>query len=278
MTIRDEGFFSATDGSRLYWQSLLPDGRAEDIIGLVHGYGDHSGRYAATMQSLVARGHGVMAFDFRGHGRSDGRRADVARWTDYVADLAVFWGHLSVAAKGLPTFLVAHSNGALVATHWALQPPVGLRGLVMSAPFYRLAFEPPLLKLLAAKVLLRLVPGLHLSNQLDPAQLSRDETWQRATAADELYLHVTTPRWFFATMAAQRQLASRGRDFTVPLFALVGLDDPVASVEASRAFYATVASSDKTWKEYGGMRHEVLNEIGKEQVVDDISRWISAHR
>lgn len=278
MPRRDEGFFSAKDNTRLFWRSLMPDGPASDLIAIVHGYGDHSGRYLHTMEALVAKGHGVMAFDYRGHGRADGPRADVKVWADYVGDLEAFWLRVRAEAKALPTFVLAHSNGALIATHWVLGKPEGLAGLVLSSPFYQLAFEPPALKLLAAKLIKGLLPGLHLGNELDPAQLSRDEAWQKTTAADPLYLHVTTPRWFFETGAAQQALAGRGRELTSPLLVLAGAEDPIASMPAAKAFFETVASQDKTWKEYAGMRHEVLNELGKEQLIDDISRWISAHR
>ncbi len=277
MTKRDEGYFSGKDGTRLFWRSAIPEGEAKGWVGVVHGYGDHSGRYLWVIDQLVAAGFGVLAFDYRGHGKADGRRADVGVWEDYLGDLNVFWDKLRGLAGATPTFLLAHSHGALMATHWAASKPAGLRALAMSAPFYRLAFEPPALKLFGAKLIRGIAPSLHLSNELKVEDLSRDPAWQKSSAEDPLYLHVTTPRWFFATAGAQERLAGLGKDVAVPLFVVAGTADRIASMPAARAFFDTVASTDKTWKDYPDFRHEVLCEQNKEQPMGDIVAWISAH-
>lgn len=275
---RDEGYFSAKDNLRLFWRSAVPDAPPRAWIGLVHGYGDHSGRYLWVIDQLVAAGFGVLALDYRGHGKADGRRADAADWNLYLGDFEVFWDKLRDVAGALPIFVLAHSHGALMATHFVLQHrPSELRALVLSAPFYRLAFEPPPLKLLGAKLIKGLLPGLHLSNELKVEELSRDLAWQKLSSEDPLYLHVTTPRWFFGCMAAQERLAGRGKDVTVPLFVAAGTADRIASMPAARAFFDTVASADKTWKDYPDFRHEVLCELNKEQPMGDIVAWISGH-
>lgn len=277
MAKRDEGFFSAKDGTRLFWRSCTPDTAPKGFVGVVHGYGDHSGRYLWVIDQLVAAGFGVLAFDYRGHGRADGRRADCGVWDDYLGDLSVFWDKLRGLAGSLPTFLLAHSHGALMATHFAAQKPAGLKALALTAPFYKLAFDPPALKLLGARLVRGLMPGLHLSNELKVEDLSRDVAWQKSSAEDPLYLHVTTPRWFFAATGAQEKLAGLGKDVVTPLFVAAGTADRIASMPAARAFFDTVGSTDKTWKDYPDYRHEVLCEQNKEQPMGDIVAWISAH-
>lgn len=277
MPRRDEGFFASKDGTRLFWRQDTPDGEPKAWLGVVHGYGDHSGRYERPIAAWVKEGFGVLAFDYRGHGKAAGARADCNRWDDYLDDLSGFFTRLGEAARGKPIFLVAHSHGALIATHFIASPPAELRGVVMSAPFYALAFEPPALKLLGARLIKGLLPGLKIGNELKPEQLSRDPAWQEETKNDPLYLHNTTPRWFFETQAAQERLAGLGGRVTLPLLMLAGTADPIASTPAAKAFFETVASKDKTWKELADYRHEVLMEVGREQVWDDISRWILAH-
>ena len=110
MTVRDEGFFSARDNTRLYWQSVVPATEPICFVGVVHGYCDHSGRYRRFIDALVAQNIGVMAFDYRGHGKADGRRGYCAKWTDYVDDLEVFWARLRGVAQGKPTFLKVSDN------------------------------------------------------------------------------------------------------------------------------------------------------------------------
>jgi alpha-beta hydrolase superfamily lysophospholipase len=277
MTRRDEGFFSSKDGTRLFWRSAAPEGEAKAHVAIVHGYGDHSGRYLATMDALVALGFSTSAVDYRGHGKADGARADVGAWPDYLDDLEAFWRKATDLAQGKKAFVLAHSHGGLIATHWAALKPIGLTGLVLTAPFYALAFKPPPLKIFAAKLIKGLLPGLSMSNELKPDQLSRDEAWQQQTAADPLYLHSTTPRWFFECMGAQARLKGLGASVTAPLLMAAGTDDPIAATAVAKAFFATIASTDKTWKEYQGFRHEIVNEVGKEAVIADIVQWISSH-
>lgn len=277
MTRRDEGFFASKDGTRLFWRQIVPDGEPKAWLGVMHGYGDHSGRYTQPIEAWVKEGYGVLAFDYRGHGKADGARADCKVWSDFVDDCRAFFARLVEAARSKPIFLVAHSHGALIATHFAVNPPAELKGMVLSAPFYALAFEPPKLKLLGAKLIKGIAPGLKIGNELKPDQLSRDVKWQEETKADPLYLHNTTPRWFFECQAAQQQLAGLGSRVTLPILVVAGTADPIASMPAAKAFFETVAAKDKTWKDYGDYRHEVLMEVGREQVWGDISSWISAH-
>ncbi len=278
MPRHDEGYFASKDGTRLFWRSEIPDAEPRAWVGIVHGYGDHSGRYLKPMEALVKEGFGVLAFDYRGHGKADGARADCRQWTDYVEDLKAFVARLVSSAQGNPIFLLAHSHGALVATHWlSATPPVELKGVVLSAPFYALAFEPPALKLLGARAIKSILPGLHIGNELKVEQLSRDTAWQQETSNDPLYLRSTTPRWFFECQNAQRQLAGLGQRISVPMLMLTGTADTIAASPAAKAFFETLGSRDKTYKEYGDSRHEILMEIGREQVWNDISQWITAH-
>ncbi len=277
MARSDEGFFSAKDDTRLFWRSLMPE-KPKAIVGIVHGYGDHSGRYLHVMQALAQQNLGTVALDYRGHGKADGRRADVLHWPDYLGDLELFWSRVRETAAthgSVPTFLFAHSHGALMATHWAFRRPEGLSGLLLSAPFYQLALQAPPLKLFGARLIKNIMPWLHLSNELKVEQLSTDTAWQKSSSEDPLYLHVLTPRWFFETQAAQEQLTGRGKDFVAPVTFLAGGADPIASMPAARAFFETVASSDKQWKEYPGFRHEVWAEVGKAGLITDIVEWIS---
>ncbi len=278
MPRRDEGFFASKDGTRLFWRSETTDAEPRAWLGVIHGYGDHCGRYQRPIEAFVKDGFGVLTFDYRGHGKADGARGDVNVWSDYLEDLKAFFARLVDSAKGKPLFLVAHSHGALMATHFLKGGgPPELKGAVLTAPFYALAFEPPALKLLGAKLIRRIIPGLKIGNELKPDQLSRDLAWQLETKNDPLYLHNTTPRWFFECQAAQRSLAGMGPAISTPLLMLAGTSDPIASMPAAKAFFETIGTKNKTYKEYGDYRHEVMMEVGREQVWADISSWISGN-
>jgi len=277
MARRDEGFFSSRDGTRLFFRSASPDAEPVGLVAIVHGFGDHSGRYLHVIDGLVARGFSAIALDYRGHGKADGPRSDCRQWSDFIDDMESFWRKASDLAAGKPSFVLAHSHGGLIATHWAALKPVGLKGLVLSAPYYALAFAPSPLKLLGARLAKHVMPGLRAPTGLTPQQLSRDPAWQKATADDPLYLRTITPRCFFGIQVAQDALSGLVQSVSIPLLMAVGSADPVASTKAAHRFFDLVPSLDKTWKEYPGFVHEILNDVGREQVLGDIAQWISAH-
>ena len=278
MPKHDEGFFSAKDGTRLFWASDLPDGPPRAHLALVHGYGDHCGRYRDVIGALTADGFAVHGFDYRGHGRADGRRGYAQRWGDYVDDLERFWGRARQASRAAPTFLLAHSHGGLMAVHalgHARLPDVA--GVILSAPYLKLAITPPRLKVLGAKLAGAFVPWLPVPSELKLEDLSTDPDWVRATGEDPLYIRTVTPRWFVESTRAQAEAVALAPRLTQPLLHFCGADDGVASVEASRSFFERVGASDKRFKTYPGMRHESLCERGRAEVFRDISGWISSH-
>lgn len=278
MARHDEGFFTAKDHLRLFWTLDLPEEAPRAHVVLVHGYGDHIGRYREPIAALVARGFAVHGFDYRGHGRADGRRGYCTRWSEYVDDLALFWGRARKAAAGQKLFLMGHSHGGLMAVHLvAGHGAEGASGLILSAPYLKLAMTPPAAKVMAARAVGKVIPWLPVSTGLTPEHLSCDPAWQQATREDPLYGRSATPRWFVESLRAQSEALAMAPRVNLPLFMLWGAKDEVAAPMAARSFFDMAASQDKQFKEYPGMRHEPLNEMGREEVLRDISGWISAH-
>ena len=272
----DEGFFSAKDNLRLFWESDLPE-KPRAHLGLVHGYGDHCGRYRSTIDALVAEGIAVHAFDYRGHGQADGRRGHCDAFSDFIDDLELFWNRVRTAAGGKKAFLLGHSHGGLMALKFLERGPAGLVGLVLTAPYLKLALKPPVVKVVASKIIGKVVPWLKVGNGLTAQDLTRDVEEQKKVEKDPLYNTIATPRWFTESNRAQGEALAAGPRVKLPLLVLCGGADGIASTPATRAFFETVASADKQYKEFPGMLHEPLNELGHEQVWKDISGWISTH-
>jgi alpha-beta hydrolase superfamily lysophospholipase len=238
---------------------------------------DHSGRYRGVIGALVQQGFAVHAFDYRGHGQSGGRRGHIDRFHDYLDDLELFWKRVQEAADGRKSFLLGHSNGALISILFQQRQPRGMAGLILSAPYLRLAFKPPAVKVLAAKTLGKVVPWLPIKHELRPEDLTRDPDLQRQVAKDHLYNHVTTPRWFNESNAAQREAMSVAPAIQVPVLMFWGSRDPIADSSAAREFAERLGSKDKQSREYAGMLHEPMNDLGREEVWKDVANWISAH-
>jgi lysophospholipase len=277
MVRHDEGFFTAKDNLRLFWQSDVPDA-PKAHIALVHGFGEHVGRYKETIAALVKAGFGVHSFDFRGHGQADGRRGHVDRFADYYGDLELFWSRVKDAAKDQRIFLLTHSMGGLVAVHFlAKQKPAGVAGAIFSAPYLKMALKPPPLKVFSAKLVGKAIPWLPVSTGILLTQLSTDPELQKRTANDPFYGRNTTPRWFTESLLAQAEVATLAPLLTLPALVFCGSGDSIAEPAANRKFFESLGATDKKFKEYPGMLHECLNELGKDEVVADIVRWISAH-
>jgi len=225
------------------------------------------------MQVLARAGYCTHAFDYRGHGQSDGRRTHCDRFEQYLDDLEAFLGHVRSCSPG-PYFLFGHSLGGLISARWSLGRTDGVAGVVLSSPFLALAFKPPRWMTTATAIADKLVPWLPVPNGLKVEQLTRDRDLQRATDHDPLYLHTATPGWYREVVRAQQEVVGRAADLVLPCLMLVGAADPVADPSTMVRFHEAIRSQDKSLKRYEGMLHEVLNETGRTQVQADVVEWL----
>jgi alpha-beta hydrolase superfamily lysophospholipase len=273
----EEGFLNSADHLRLFWQRYTPAPSRATVL-VLHGGGDHSGRYPALTSALVKAGFQVALVDLRGHGQSDGRRWHVDAFQDNVADLDAFVAKLSQdGVAGDRLFLVGHSHGALVAALWGMSRGRHMSGFVLSSPYFRLALRPPPLKVLAAKLVGRLVPWLPVDAGIDLRDLTSDEELQRWTERDPLYGRKTTPRWYEESRRAQLEVLRRAEEFEAPLLVLAGGADRIADVAAARAFVDAAGSPDKRIVVYEGFRHEIFNETRRAEPIAEAIAWLSAH-
>jgi len=276
MVHHEEGFLDV-DGARLWTEDDVPSGARAHVL-VLHGYADHLGRYRALRDALLAEGLGVHTYDQRGHGRSPGPRGHVRQFSDYLDDFDKCLARMRTQGGNTRAFVIAHSHGgleALAALQRRATPLVD--GLVLSSPYLALAFAPPAWKAGLARLLEGVLPSVRIPLDLELSSLSRDEAWVRTTSADPLYNRVGTPRWFSESTRAQVEVLAHGGRVQCPVLLLLGTDDRIASAPTARQFFDSLGTKDRTLKEYPGMRHELLNELGKEEVFRDICRWISEH-
>jgi alpha-beta hydrolase superfamily lysophospholipase len=269
----DEGFFSARDGVRLFWHTERvhsPTGH----VAVIHGYAEHLGRQSEVMKALAAGGYTAHLLDCRGHGQSGGKRAYVDAFDQYLSDLEMFLARVKEQAGAAPVFLLGHSQGGLIAARYLLDRPDAVRGVVLASPYFRLKLRVPAVKILAGRLMSRLLPGLPMRNELKPEQLTRDVRIQTATRADPLYQQIATPRWFTESSAAQETVLRRATEFVTPFFLLFGTADPIADPAAGREFFEHSTSKDKQHKQYDGLLHELFHEPERESVFRDVVGWL----
>jgi lysophospholipase len=270
--------FPAKDGLQLARIVCRPVAEPRATVAVVHGYGEHAGRYRQLGGELAERGFTMCVYDLRGHGRSPGRRGHVDRFKQYLDDTGLFLDGARSEVAGRPLFLLGHSMGGLIAASFVEQRrPHDLAGLVLSAPFLRLAAPVPRYKLVAAKVASVVAPAVDVGNTLDAAGLSHDEEVVRAYRTDPLNHSAATARWATEVLASQRATLDAAKRLSGHLLVMAGSDDPVADPDAARELFAAAASRDKKLLVCPGFLHEIFNEVGREQPVADLLAWLEDH-
>lgn len=264
-----------SDGATLHRWSVAPPAPWA-TVAFVHGYGDHGRRHAHFLRWLAERGVACHAIDLRGHGRSGGRRGFVRRWDEYLDDVRAFLDEVAKHAAG-PTFLFGHSHGGLVAAA-AVERGIaaGVKGCVLTAPYFSSKMVVPRAKVMLAKVLDPVVPWVRVGSGLPPEWMTADEGMIADSRADSLVLRSATPRWYLTTLAVQQDVMTRAGEFRVPLLLLFGDADPVADLVTARRFFEAAGATDKTMKVYPGLLHELSREVERETVFNDVLAWLKS--
>jgi alpha-beta hydrolase superfamily lysophospholipase len=261
---------------RLYTQCWLPDEDPKAVVVISHGLAEHSGRYHALAERLVARGYAAYAMDHRGHGRSSGARANIQRFAHVVADFDTFAGHAAREHPGLPVFVLGHSMGGAIAFASASRLQDSLCGLVLSAPALGVGDTVPPLKLALVRLLSAVAPGVGALT-LPSNSISRDPEVVRAYEADPLVFHKAIPARtlveLLQAMATFPELAVR---FHRPVLIQHGRADTLVPLAAAHGVYHAIASPDRTIKLYDGLYHEVYNEPERELVIGELLGWLDA--
>jgi len=271
-----EGTFQGEGGTELYYQRWRPETTRRAALAVVHGFGEHSGRYGNVVHWFVPRGYALYAFDQRGHGRSPGQRGHIESFAQVRADVRAFLDLVHRQEAELPVFLLGHSQGGLVVLNYALHDPSGLVGVVASGALLGQPGVSPLL-LQLARLLSRVWPRLTLNVGLDATALSHDQAVVDAYLHDPLVHGKGTPRLGAEITAAVAWTQAHAAGWSLPLLMVHGGADRICPPEASRRFFDGVTFADKERIEYDGFFHEVFNEIGKERVLADVEAWLERH-
>ncbi|MCC6802466.1 MAG: lysophospholipase [Anaerolineae bacterium] len=267
-----------SDGLTLHTEHALPEGDPKAIVLLVHGYGEHSGRYAHVVARLVNAGYAVYTLDHRGHGKSEGVRAYCDYMGQFVDDLKQYFDQITAAQPDKPVFVVGHSMGALISLAFTLRYQSQIAGLVISgAPVIPDADVSRAL-VLVGTILNRITPKLHLLGDGGKGLLSSDPQidilWDQDPLTNKKPMRV---RLGVEINNMARDVRAHLGDLRLPMLILHGADDKRVNPVGSQYAYDHASSPDRTLKLYPTMRHEIMNEIGKEGVLDEIVAWLDAH-
>lgn len=248
-----------------------PDCRG--VVLLVHGFGEHSGRYAhSVVPFLNAQGFAVVLYDHIGHGRSDGKRG-YGPALDGQLDLLNF---IKVKAMewyaDLPCYLYGHSMGGNLVLNYGIRRGKGVKGIIASSPYLRLAYSPPKWKLLAGKVLNRIAPKVSLPSGLDVEGISRIPEERKQYETDLLVHDRISPGYYFPIIKAGEWAIANASELKVPTLILHGGADKIVDVGASREFHNN--SSVTSLKILEGGFHELHHDLARDEFLNHLKGWL----
>lgn len=269
----EEGFFQAGDGTSLFYryQSGAP---SKNPLLLIHGHGEHSGRYLKFFTRLKDLGSPIAAFDLRGCGRSKGRRVYVDSFEDYLHDVSSFLHFLRSRYEIRQSLhLFGHSLGGLIAASWAREAREPVSKLILSSPLFGIPLNRALVGLV--KALNRLVPRLILKNPVNPFFLTHDSTEIENYKRDPLIQRKITPRLVHEMLRCSALFQEEPVSYSFPVYILMAEKDYVVNPEATRRVFERIQAPLKELTVFQGFFHEVFNERGQEEVFAKLCRCLT---
>ena len=242
-------------------------------VVILHGYCEHSLRYPHVVEALNKADLNAYLLDHRGHGRSEGPRAAVLRFEEYLEDLDIFLRRVREQYQG-PLFLLGHSMGGLIAATYALRRKPQVAGVVLSSPYLGLKIPLPFYKALAGRLISRLLPQANITSELSPSLLTHDQAIVADYISDPDVPKIANTRWFTEASAAQAYCQAQAHTLGMPLLLMHGGDDRIADPDQSRRFISRVNRPDAKIVILDGLYHEIFNEIGREAVIKAAVDWI----
>ena len=269
-----ESTFEGVGGLKIFTRSWRPKRKTRGAVIIVPGFNSHSGQYLWVGEQFAAKDLAAYAIDLRGRGRSEGERYYVEKMEDYTDDVATLVRTAKAENPGLPVFVLGHSAGGVVSCIYALDHPSEIDGLICESFAYDLPVPGFVLKLL--KGFDYIAPHLHVYT-LKNENFSRDPQVVDSMNNDPLIKGESEPTQTAAVMIdASRRLNAEFPLIKLPVLILHGTEDKATNPSGSQFFYDNAGSTDKTLKLYEGHYHDLLNDLGKEDVMKDINDWIDA--
>jgi lysophospholipase len=246
-------------------------------VGLLHGYGEHAGRYEHAARAWNELGLSVFGVDLRGHGRSSGIRGHVEHFSDYHYDVDALIEAVRSRASDRPIALFGHSMGALLAIDWMIaggQKKVA--GVALSSPFLGVALPVSPVKIAMGKAMSRLLPKLALSMGLHGRDVTRDPDLARVYDSDPLNNQKATVRWYTEAMDAIDRALARAGELTVPMLVLYGGADKVASADKTDVFVRSLKMADRSHERLADHYHELVNEPpeARNKIIARVGAWL----
>jgi alpha-beta hydrolase superfamily lysophospholipase len=274
MPPKTDGYFKTHDHHRLFYQKIVPEKKSRAVLVCVHGVNEHSGRYGHFIEAF-SQDFTLYLFDHRGHGRSDGVRSHVEKFDEYVNDVAAFVDWVTCENPSAKLFLIGHSLGGQITVNYLARfSKSGLSGFILSSPNLRLKMKlNPLKKMLADK-LSQWAPQFKLPNDISPDWISRDPLVVKDFKKDPLVGKAVSVRLAQEILTNLETVLDLAPKIKIPGLLMHAGDDKITDQQGTVDFFERMIVKDKTLKIYPGFYHELFNDLGKEDVFEDVRAWL----
>jgi len=272
-----EGIFNSIDNLELYHQCWLPEGEPKAVLLIVHGLGEHCGRYMNVVNHFVPKGYAVYGLDHPGHGKSKGTRVFINSFNDFISNVKLFFDKIKEWQPQKKVFLVGHSMGGLITAVYLLKHQTELGGAVISAPAVKAPDDLSKFAVFAASILSKILPKAGVQ-QLDAKGVSSDPAVVKAYMDDPLVCNQKiTARLAVEILNAMEMVTLNAHKITLPVIILQGGADSMVDPDGARMLYDRAGSKDKTIHIYEGFFHEVFNEPDRLKIFNDVETWLKEH-
>lgn len=277
--MKNRTFNWVTDsGINLFAQSWEPDAPSDNpVICLVHGLGEHSSRYVELPSVLAENGYRMLAFDLRGHGKSEGKRGHISCYQDFMKDIDLLVSKSNELFSGSDVFLYGHSMGGNLVLNYALRYKPELKGVIVTSPWLKLINPPSQGLIRIAKVLDKIWPALTTHNRLRSDDLSTQVKKQDPPKKDDLLHPWISIHTFLELAEASCWALERADNFPCPLLIMHGDADKVTSPEGSRDFHSK-AGSKSTLKIITDLYHGIHNDPKSADVFETLLNWLKVQQ
>ena len=269
--------FIAFDRTAIAYYRLETPGSPRAVFLIVHGMGEHGGRYHEFADRFAARNIASFMPDLRGFGMSGGKRGCAKSFSDYFQDLDVVYRLTRQAYPGAPVFVLGHSFGGLLVSSWLAQDDHEVRGLVLSSPNFGIAIQVPAWRHWLGLAASSLCPDLTQDNRVNVARLTHDSSLLLASSKDPLIHHRISARLYAELVKWLARTDETAGRLRLPSLVLQAGDDHIVLRSATEHFFQKLASLDKEITVYEGFYHEILNEVGRAEVYSRILSWAEKH-
>lgn len=274
---RTKGTFQGPRKFELFFQVWQPDQYPKAVVIILHGVGEHSGRYLNLVVPLTESGYAVYGYDHLGCGHSPGQRGHIYSWDDFRSGLRGMLQIARTSFPSLPVYLFGHSMGSLILLDYVQNEKLHANGAIFSGTPIEPAGVGTPAKEFIAKFLSNIWPTFPVNLALDPSSLSRDSQVVQAYRDDPLVQPFVSARWGAEAMSIQKSAADNPLSVRLPVLFIHGSQDPLNLPSGVVRFFDQIPEDDKQILIYEGSRHEPHNDLEHSRVAQDLIRWLDAH-